>query len=95
MLLGEIFNSGHTVAHCRGPRRVVVRCPNPPAPEGWWVVREAALPAVVYRKDIATPDLGGTLGAVDMQATHWEIDREHCWCPNCVESRRFLETHDE
>lgn len=95
MTLAEVFSAGHRVAVSKGARRTVVLAANPPAPEGWWLVREDALPAVVYKKAVGPGDLAGSLGAVDMTANHWDADDEYCWCQNCSNSRRMFETQGD
>ncbi len=73
----------------------VVLAPSPPAPKGWWLVKEASLPAVVYKKSVSPADMDGTLGSLDMQVDHWEIDDAYCWCETCAASRKFLETQTD
>ena len=95
MTLDQIFGEGHRVARVMGLPRFVVRCPNPPSTEGYWLVEADSLPAVVINQQVENADLAGTLGPSDMKAAHWQPDEGHCWCELCTASRRMLETHDE
>lgn len=93
--LAEVFQAGHRVATIQGTPRYVVFCPAPPAPAGYWLVQAKAMPAVVYSKQVAVKDLAGSLGATDMQASHWTPDATHCWCPACSDSRKMFETQSD
>ncbi len=95
MNLAEVFAQGHTVATSRGAIRYVVQCPNPPAPNGWWLIRPEAMPAVVYRRRVQGKDLAGGLSATDLQRATWVVDVMHCWCPECTETRKLSETHGD
>ncbi len=95
MTLAEVFAEGHHVATSRGTSRYVVQCPAPPAPNGWWLIRPDAVPAVMYRRQVTPKDLGGSLGVSDLQGGRWVADADHCWCPECSASRKMLETHED
>ena len=74
MTLEQIFGEGHRVARVMGLPKFVVRCANPPSPEGYWLVEADALPAVVINQQVENADLAGTLGAADLKAAHWLTD---------------------
>ena len=95
MTLAEVFAQGHTVATSRAPRRYVVACAHPPAPQGWWVVRPEAIAGVAFRRVVSDGDLGGSLGANDVRAEIWAVDDGHCWCAGCSEGRKLLETQSD